>query len=511
MNRRSFVLGASALAALAASARNAAIAQSQQSGPIPFDHDWLVREAERLASEPYQSPEPELPEDYADLTYSQYRAIWFDPDAAIWMHEPTRFRLDLFHSGFVYRDPVQISLVEDGQATQIPFSPSLFEYGHLAKPPEHPDQMAFSGFRARTPINTPDAWQEFVVFQGASYFRAVGRNQFYGLSARGLAINTAEPEGEEFPLFRHFWIEKPPPDSSMLVVHALLDSPSTAGAYRFEIIPGAETVMEVEAAIFPREEIEKVGIAPLTSMFMFNGMNSAGFDDYRRAVHDSNGLLMLSGAGEWIWRPLANPGQLQISDFRDKAPRGFGLMQRARRYEDYLDQEAKYERRPSLWIEPNGDWGEGFVELVEIPTDKETNDNIVAYWRPSGPVPAGGPWRFDYRMRWTDGVRPPRELLSVQSSRSGLSFDHERRLFVVDFATSEDAPELPEAKSLNVEVSASKGEVVNAVVHDRQADGTLRVSFELDPGDAELSELRMRLSAGDKPASETWLYRWTAT
>ena len=251
MDRRRFVQGSTALAAfMAVKNTGLAIAQETPTPSTPFSFEWLIKEAGRIAAEPYATHAEEVPETVRDLTYDQYRAIWFKPEAAIWANQPTQFRLDLFHLGFVYQEPVAIALVEDGQATDIPFDPSLFAYGHIVQPPETTEGMGFSGFRARYPINTPDAFQEFAVFQGASYFRAVGRDQIYGLSARGLAINTAEPEGEEFPAFRKFWIERPAPGSSTLVVYALLDSAFATGAYRFEITPGAETVMDVTASLF---------------------------------------------------------------------------------------------------------------------------------------------------------------------------------------------------------------------------------------------------------------------
>jgi glucans biosynthesis protein len=263
-------------------------------------------------------------------------------------------------------------------------------------------------------------------------------------------------------------------------------------------------VIDVEATVFPRQEIAKIGVAPLTSMFAFNATNRAGFDDFRPAVHDSDGLLMLTGAGEWLWRPLANPRDLQISAFQDRNPRGFGLMQRSRDFEDFQDPEARYERRPSLWIEPLGDWGKGFVELVEIPTANEYNDNIVAYWRPSGPAPAAIARSLSYRMRWTNTVRPA-GLLMTRTSHAGLTFDRKRRLFVIDFAGRDDTT----PQGLALEVSASAGEIAKPTLHGTLPDGSVRVSFELDVEGIELSELRARLLAEGKPASETWMYRWT--
>jgi glucans biosynthesis protein len=514
IDRRAFVKAAAvaAFASTGVASRSAvsqdAVDRAKQN--LPFSFDWLVSEAKRLASAPFQPMETDLPAAISDLTYDQYRDIWFTPEAAIWADTPTGFRLDLFHLGWLHRERVRIALLEEGRAIEIPFSTDLFTYGHLVRPPDGADGLGFSGFRARYPINAQSAHQEFLVFQGASYFRAVARNQVYGLSARGLAVDTAEPKGEEFPAFRRFWIERPPRQADTLVLYALLDSLSLTGAYRFDIRPGAETVIEVSAAIFTRQEVGKAGVAPLTSMFLFNAMNRGGFDDYRRAVHDSEGLQMLTGAGEWLWRPLGNPRDLQVSSFSDRSPRGFGLVQRARRFEEYEDAEAKYEKRPSVWIEPIGDWGRGYVELVEIPTEREINDNIVAYWRPDRTVPAGGPWRFRYRMRWTDTFLPDPNLLWASTSRAGLSFDQERRLFAIDFRNGNEGGDV-DRRGLAMEVSTSHGSVVNPRIHENQAAGALRVSFELAPGSADLSELRLLLTRDGKPASETWLYRWSAS
>ncbi len=240
----------------------------------------------------------------------------------------------------------------------------------------------FSGFRLRAPLNRAEHFDEFVVFQGASYFRAVAKGQEYGLSARGLALKTGDARGEEFPFFRTFWIERPRPEANTVVVHALLDSDSTTGAYRFTIRPGDPTVMDVEMTLYPRVELTHVGLAPLTSMFFFGPNDRVGIDDFRPAVHDSDGLAIWNGRGEWLWRPLINPETLQVSAFVDDNPRGFGLLQRHRAFADYQDLEAHYERRPSLWVETIGEWGSGAVQLVEIPSKSEYHDNVVAFWRP---------------------------------------------------------------------------------------------------------------------------------
>jgi glucans biosynthesis protein len=348
-------------------------------------------------------------------------------------------------------------------------------------------------------------WDEFVVFQGATYFRGVGRGQSYGISARGLAIATGEPQGEEFPYFSKFWVERPASGQMDLVVHALMDSPSVTGAYRFTITPGESTVMDVTLTLFPRSPITAIGIAPLTSMFLFDQTNRRGYDDFRNAVHDSDGLQILNGAGELIWRPLANPRRLQMSAFVDENPRGFGLMQRKRDSDDFNDFTARYEDRPSLWVEPVGDWGRGSVVLVEIPTERETNDNIVAFWRPRTPIAAGQPYSASYRLYWGEDAPIGSTLMRVAHTRTGASLAS-KRFFVVDFDGADSDIPLEE---VTVVSSASRGAITEPHLVRDDRSGVIRATFELDPENQPLTEIRLQLMAGGEPASETWLYRWT--
>jgi glucans biosynthesis protein len=366
----------------------------------------------------------------------------------------------------------------------------------------------FSGFRILAPINRPDPFDEVVVFQGASYFRATAKGQGYGLSARGLALHTGSQEGEEFPFFRAFWIERPQPAAHAIVVHALLDSVSTTGAYRFTIRLGDSTVMDVEMTLYPRAELKLAGLAPLTSMFAFGPNDRVGIDDFRAAVHDSDGLAIWNGRGEWLWRPLINPATLQISEFVDDSLRGFGLLQRHRAFADYQDLEAQYERRPSLWIEPIGHWGSGAVQLVEIPSKTEYNDNIVAFWRPSQPIPAQSEERRTYRLHWcwTPPTTPP--LATTADTRVGAGLQKGTRLFVIDFVGERLAGLTPDAP-IQMAITTSAGSVAPPVARPNPAIGGWRVSFVLDPAGAEVCDLRGILKQGEDHLSEVWSYRWT--
>jgi glucans biosynthesis protein len=366
--------------------------------------------------------------------------------------------------------------------------------------------LPLSGFRVRTRINSAKVWDEFLVFQGASYFRAVAKSLLYGLSARGLAINTAEPQGEEFPSFTHFWVERPGPRATSLVIYALLESESVTGAYKFTVQPGVETTTDIDLTLFQRAEMRVVGIAPLTSMFLFDETNRGRLDDYRPEVHDSDGLQITSNTGEHIFRQLANPIKLQVSTFTTRPPLGFGLVQRSRDPSDFQDFDNWYERRPSAWVEPKGDWGAGAVELVEIPSGRESNDNIVAFWRPSQGLSAGHRAEFAYRLTWLAEPALPKNLGEFVATRSGASLDGKRRVFILDIVGAGEKPD-----GLRLDLGASAGKISNVALVSNAALHGLRASFEIDPNDAELIEMRLRVMRGEHPVTETWLYRWTST
>jgi periplasmic glucans biosynthesis protein len=482
------------------------LADASAADSYPFSLDTLLAEARRRATIPYSPQRSNVPGWLEKLSPEQYRSIRFDPHADIWASEALPFRIELLPVGFNFNTTVAVSIVADGLAEDLLATTSMFVLGPSIPTPPSRASVPLSGFRIRNRLNSNKIWDEFLVFQGASYFRAVAQQQVYGLSARGLALNTAEPVGEEFPVFTHFWIEKPRAKSTDLVIYGLLESASASGAYRFTVKPGVETTMEVDMTLFPREDLRVTGIAPLTSMFLFDETNRGRLDDYRPEVHDSDGLQVVTRTGEQLWRPLANPAKLQISTFTTQPPQGFGLMQRSREQADFQDLDAHYERRPSLWVEPRSEWGAGAVELVEIPSGREYNDNIVAFWRPAAPLPGGHPAHYAYHLSWAADAKFPRNLGKTIATRSGASLDGRRRVFQIDFVGAGE-----KIDGLRVDLGASGGKLSSPILLSNPAIHGLRASFELDPGGAELVEMRLRILRDKQPVTETWLYRWTTS
>lgn len=482
--------------------------------PSAFDAETVPNLAKALAARAFQPQDKKLPVSLERIGYDQYRGIRFNPEQALWRNDGLPFQAQFFHRGFFFRDRVDMHEVAGGKATPIVYRPSQFTFQGTAAPKEN--DLGFAGFRLHAPLNRPEYFDEVVAFLGASYFRAVAKGLAYGLSARGLALGTGGPS-EEFPVFRSFWLERPARGADRITVHALMDSPSVAGAYRFVIAPGTETLIDVSARLYPRVNLDAVGIAPLTSMFQFDANDRVGIDDYRAAVHDSDGLALVNGRGEQIWRPLQNPSVIQESGFEDVNPRGFGLMQRKRAFADYGDTEAHYERRPSLWIEPKGEWGGGAVHLLELPTADEFHDNIVAFWRPKQPLAAGAEHRFDYRMHWCQTHSwQPQLAITTRTRIGGIAIagggtggrDERGRLVVIDFAGGR-LDGLGEGARVRADVSASKGKVSNVIAHPNSGAGGWRLTFELQPGDERSIELRAVLGDERGPLTETWLYRWT--
>jgi glucans biosynthesis protein len=479
--------------------------------PGVFTFASVVRRAAELAEAPYQRDAPQLPEVFASLDYDGFRDIRFNRGHSLWREDGLPFQVQFFHRGFMFQDRVSINVIDQGAVTPVEFSTQMFDYGENPVSGDIPHDLGFAGLRLLFPINRDDLFDEVAVFLGASYFRAVAQHLNYGITARGLAIDTGLATREEFPVFREFWLERPHEDAVEITLYALLDSPRVAGAYVFVIKPGPDTTMDVKAHLYFRESVEKFGIAPLTSMFLHGELTERYMDDFRPEVHDSDGLIIESGTGERIWRPLVNPLGLRISNFQVENPRLFGLLQRDRDFAHYQDLEAHYHNRPSAQVEPLGDWGKGVVELVEIPSTAEKYDNIVAYWTPERRVGAGDEMEFAYRLRFS--ANPEARLtggrtLATRIGGGGTDvLDSSRRKFVVDFV-GETLASLPPDSPLMATVTASTGDLSPPVVQHNPETGGWRLFVELNPERGRSAELRGFLYQGNDVLTETWSFEW---
>ena len=485
-------------------------------------HAWGLDDvaalADKRAKAPFQGAPKALPAELANLDYDGYRDIRFNRDAPIWRNNKLPFEANFFHVG---REVVSVRMNEivGGVAKPMRYNPADFNFGKNKLNPQGWGDLGHGGVRLFSNLNTPDVKDEAAVFQGSSYFRGLGAGQRYGLSARGLAVDTTGPK-EEFPRFTEFWLERPTTDAKIVTVYALMDSERMTGAYRFDITPGERTTTEVRAKIFMRSgasPVKTLGIAPLTSMFLF-GENQPRPGDFRPEVHDSDGLMMANGDGEWLWRPLQNPGAALTTSFSMKSPKGFGLMQRDRNYASYEDTEARYEMRPSAWVTPIGDWGTGRVELFQFPIQDETHDNVVAYWVPEKMPLVGQAMDIAYQVSWQGNNQqlPPNGYVTqsrrgngfIPANKDGSLPPNQPTQFTVDFG-GPALDKLPEDAAVKAVVTAdANGRIVESLAYKNPATGHWRMTLRVQRADlaqpAKPVELRAFLQLNGNAVSETW-------
>ncbi len=473
-----------------------------------FSFAGLVDRAQKNASRPYKAPQPRAARIIEDIDFDAVQKIRFRADHALWAgrSDPVSF----FHLNRYSGDPVVLHALDRGKARAILYGPDYFDYGPSGLDAGALAHLGFAGFRV---MDGPDKPTDWLAFQGASYFRSSGQDGQYGASARGIAINTGAATAEEFPRFSEFWLESNGP---AITIHALLDGPSVTGAYRFDAAKNeAGVVMDVHCQLFFRDEVTQLGMAPLTSMYWYGENERPRAADWRPEIHDSDGLALWTGKGERIWRPLIDPPRVTTNSFADDNPKGFGLMQRDRDFADYQDDGAFYDKRPGIWVEPKGDWGAGAVQLVEIPTDDETHDNIVAYWRPDRAVHAGDTLSLDYRLYWQNQEPSyPTAIAKVVATRLGRGgipgqnpWPRDKHKFVVDF-TGGPLMQMQQRYDVTPVVSASRGTIDNAYVVKVVGTEHWRALFDLQLEGNAPAELRLFLRLGTRTLSETWLYQY---
>ena len=470
----------------------------------PFSWDWLRGHAATLArGKARRLPQPDPRAQAVD--YDAVNRISFLPDHALFKDDGYAVRF--FPIGRFAATPIRTSIVEGGRARPIEHSSDMFAVrpGDGPAPPILP---GVSGFRVMNKGGEGD----WLAFQGASYFRSAGQLDQYGLSARGLAIDTGIDGKEEFPAFTDFWLER---TAEGLVIYALLEGPSVVGAWRFVNRNGRDgVVQDVSMALWMRRDVERLGIAPLTSMFWYDEGNPQARSDWRPEIHDSDGLLIRNRAGERLWRPLGNPPRATINSFADtQGASAFGLLQRDRKFDHYQDDGVFYDKRPSLWVEPKGDWGPGAVMLYEIPTARETDDNIVAFWTPERPARAGSSFAFDYRLRWIGGEPDAAPLARVvdrwtgTAGRPGTDPIPDARRLVADF----EGPVLrglERGSGVTAAVTIDRGRLISVDAYPVVGrPGRWRLIVDSTRG-GEPANLRATLHRGGAVISETLIHQF---
>ena len=481
-----------------------------------YEFATVINRAETLAASPFQAP-PAVPKFMRELDYSQYQDIRFDPEKSLWRETGANFQVMLIPPGLFYGHAVRINIVDAEGSRPLPFRRDVFSFSdpNLAK--RIPPDLGHAGFKLTFPLRGQGERNQFLVFAGASYFRGVGRDNSFGLSARGIALDTGLPSGEEFPSFVEFWLLRPSPEARQMQVYALLDGPSATGAYAFTITPGTATTIAVKARLFARKPLRLPGLAPLTSMFFYGENTGRPAGEWRRQVHDSDGLLIHDGVtGEWLWRPLLNPKTLQMDSFTTGNVRGFGLLQRDTDFRDYLDGEAQYQSRPSAWVEPVGDWGKGRVVLVQLPTPDETNDNIVAFWTPDRPFSPDAPLDLEYVLHFGShqitGERMGRVVntLAGDGSRIGGGTVEGTYRLVVDFTGGRLDGLSSRARVTATVTALDDGEILDHYVEYVPAHRCWRLSMLARPASDKPLSLRAFLQSGADTLTETWTYRLPA-
>jgi glucans biosynthesis protein len=480
--------------------------------PAPFGYEAVREEARRLAAAPYKAADINVvPAELRAIGYDQFMGIRFRSEAALFGGENSLFRAQLFPAGFNFKEPVRIFVIRDGKAEPLIGTAEMFDWSRAGLRSAPTGELPLAGFRLHYPLHGRDVVDEVAAFLGASYFRIIGREQVYGISARGLAIDTGLPRQEEFPAFRAFWLETPKAGARQITVYALLDSPAMTGAYRFTLHPGTATLAEVTVTLYVRHDVSLLGLAPLTSMFLRGEGNQAGVADFRPEVHDSDGLLIETGTGERLWRPLGNPAELTISSFEGKSPRGFGLLQRDRDFDHFQDIEARYHKRPSLWVQPIGEWGEGEVRLIEIPTSLEIHDNVVAFWVPKQPVKGGQTVELRYWLHaFADEshLSPRGRVVATRATlfRPEGKYAKGRRI-IVDFAGG-DLDVLRPEQPVQADVSVTNGKVLAARVEVMPPGRGWRLAVDVEQEGRKPVVLRGFLHLRGEALTETWVHRW---
>ena len=510
IDRREFVAALAALGVLRLPGVAEAANQGLHFGPSqPYSFEALVDRQKALATRPFVPAKVRDTEILNAIDYDAFWKIKYRPEATLEVADgkaPVRF----FHLGRYVQQPVGINVISGKTSRKLRYDENLFEVPADSPAQKLPNDVGFAGFRVMNERDEAD----WLAFMGAAYFRSSGEDGQYGMSARAVAIDVAMPTPEEFPRFTDFYIGPSRTGQHDLTIACLMDGPSITGVLEMDVGKDGLVVMDIRARFYARADIARIGLAPLTSMFWYSQIARPADADWRPEIHDSDGLAIWAGNGERIWRPLNDPARVMTSSFSGSTPKGFGLLQRDRNFDHYQDDGVFYDKRPSVWVEPKGDWGNGAVQLVEIPTDEETNDNIVAYWIGETPFRQGQEIALDYRVTWGKDQPNPPKVAIVTATRFGRGgiVGKDRPKDTVKFAIDFDGGTLAalphQTEGVEAVVSASRGEVSLVNAYFVKVGTAWRATFDTTANGGEAVELRCYLKRGEDVLTETWLYQY---
>lgn len=481
-----------------------------------IDLEAIAELARKRAGQPYQPGEP-LPDQVRNLSYSAWQGIRFDPAKALWRGPDNYFQVTMLPAGSFYQQRVKLNIIDSSGVHPVPFDKGLFQFADPNVERDTPADLGYTGFSLTRPAGRGEPPEPFLTFAGGSYFQAIGRNQVMGTFGRGIAIDTGLSSGEEFPAFVEFWLERPSAKSTSMKFFGLLEGNSLTGAYEFTVKPGDATHIAVRARLYLRGQPQLVGIAPLTGMFLYGENTHRPSGHWRPRVHDANGLLVHDGvSGEWLWRPLLNPTHLLTSQLQTSSLRGFGLMQRNQRFEDFQDPEARFERHPSVWVAPRGEWGKGHLSLILLPAPNETNRNVVAFFVADRPLQSGAELAFDYDIFFGDeriSRQPVARAINTfvgDGHRLDPANETGSYLFAVNFAGGRLA-ELPKDAPVVGRITPLEGgQVLRQYVQRIPAIDGWRLTMVVRPEAGKALALRAFLALEEEALSETWTYHLPA-
>ena len=521
VNRRELLrlaLGGAAVPAatgLAASLSSPLSAQSAsaKTGPAPqpeaFSAAKVVEMARALAAEPHKPPGSAPLDPLGSASPEEIATIRYRTGDLIWAGAGLAFAIEPVHRSRNFPGEVELYTVEGTTASRVVYDPARCDFGTL-KPPPASAHLGFTGFRI---LRRRDDGQLLPAASlvNASILAGIAPNQAWGAISRPLSVHLPDQIGEEPSQMRAVWIEQPRSVATELVMHALVDTPSLAGAIRFTLRADDATVIDTECTLFTRKQVDHLALAPVQATYLAGPIDWPPTPDMRPAVYEAAGVQMQTGNGEWIWRPVSNRSRLQISGFVDRDPQGYGLMQRDRGFGAFLDDENDWQRRPSVWIEPIGKWGAGEVTLLEIPAASQNNKNIACYWRPRPGLAAGAEVNYAYRQFWSWQAPSRPDGAIVTASRIGRipgDTSEGKTRFLVQFEGGQ-LGDPAKAAAIVPTIWSSAGKVAAIRVYRAPRQNSMRVVFDLDAGGQPLVELRVWLKHDNAPMSEAWLYRWT--